>query len=138
MMLPKTNRRVLVAKLGLDGHDRGLKVVARMLRDAGFEVIYTGLFQTAQSVVRAAVEEDVGVIGISILSGAHLTIVPRVLAALSDAGVSIPVVVGGTIPPSDVSTLRDAGVAAVLPSGVSDQDIVRVVSEAAARASPSC
>jgi methylmalonyl-CoA mutase C-terminal domain/subunit len=119
--------RVLVAKLGLDGHDRGVKVVARILRDAGYEVIYTGLFQTPASVVAAAVQEDVDAIGLSILSGAHLTLVPKVLSHLREAGVAIPVVVGGIIPPADVPKLREAGVAAVLTPGVSAEEILAAV-----------
>lgn len=122
--------RVLVAKLGLDGHDRGVKVVARILRDTGYEVIYTGLFQTPASVVAAAVQEDVDAIGLSILSGAHLTLVPKVLARLREADAAIPVVVGGIIPPADVPKLLDAGVAAVLTPGASADEIVDAVGRA--------
>src|ERR1019366_5331628 len=95
--------RVLVAKVGLDGHDRGIKVVARLLRDAGMEVVYTGLFQTPEMVAVAAIQEDVDVVGLSMLSGAHLTLVPLVVAALRERGSDIPVVVGGIVPPSDIS-----------------------------------
>jgi methylmalonyl-CoA mutase C-terminal domain/subunit len=110
--------RVLVAKPGLDGHDRGAKIVARALRDAGFEVIFTGIRQRVEDIVAAAVQEDVAVVGLSILSGAHLALSTRVLEALRAAGAGdITVVVGGTIPPSDVPRLLAAGVAAVFPTG---------------------
>lgn len=116
--------RVLVAKLGLDGHDRGVKVVARLLRDAGYEVVYTGLRQTPERVVAAAIDEDVDVIGLSMLSGAHLALVPPVLEHLTANWVDIPVVVGGIIPDRDLPTLLDAGVAAVLAPGASEEEIV--------------
>ena len=106
--------RVLMAKCGLDGHDRGVKVVARGLRDAGMEVIYTGLHQTAEQVVAAAVQEDVDVIGLSILSGAHMTTFPKLLALLRDQGAGdILVVGGGTILPEDIQVLKAMGVAEV-------------------------
>ena len=108
---------MLVAKVGLDGHDRGVKVVARILRDAGYEVIYTGLFQTPDTVAAAAVDEDVDAIGLSMLSGAHMTLAPKVVAKLREAGVDIPVVVGGIIPAADVQKLIDLGVAGVLTPG---------------------
>ncbi len=120
--------RVLVAKVGLDGHDRGVKVVARILRDAGMEVVYTGLFQTPASVAASAIDEDVDVVGVSMLSGAHLTLAPLVVAALRERGSSIPVVVGGIVPPDDVPLLREAGVAAVLGPGASAEEIVATVS----------
>ncbi|NLA37558.1 MAG: cobalamin B12-binding domain-containing protein [Actinobacteria bacterium] len=119
--------RVLVAKLGLDGHDRGVKVVARLLRDAGYEVIYTGLRQTPERVVAAAIDEDVDVIGLSMLSGAHLALVPPVLERLAAEGVDIPVVVGGIIPERDVDTLTNAGVAAILAPGASEAEIISVL-----------
>jgi methylmalonyl-CoA mutase cobalamin-binding domain/chain len=122
--------RILVAKVGLDGHDRGVKVVARILRDAGFEVIYTGLFQTPDTVAAAAVDEDVAAIGLSMLSGAHLTLAPRVVQKVRDRGSDIPVVVGGIIPDADVAKLKADGVAAVLPPGSSAEDVVRVMREA--------
>lgn len=104
--------RVLVAKPGLDGHDRGAKVVARALRDAGMEVIYTGLHQTAEQVVEAAIQEDVDIIGLSILSGAHLTIFPRVKELLSENGADdIVLMGGGTIPQDDIETLKTQGFA---------------------------
>ncbi|HET8989547.1 MAG TPA: cobalamin B12-binding domain-containing protein [Acidimicrobiales bacterium] len=120
--------RVLVAKVGLDGHDRGVKVVARILRDAGMEVVYTGLFQTPESVAASAIDEDVDVVGVSMLSGAHLTLAPLVVAALRARGSDIPVVVGGIVPPDDVALLHEAGVAAVLGPGASAQEIVATVS----------
>ena len=115
---------MLVAKVGLDGHDRGVKVVARILRDAGFEVVYTGLFQTPETVAAAAVDEDVDAIGLSMLSGAHLTLAPLVVQAVRDRGIDIPVVVGGIVPPHDVDTLREAGVAAVLTPGATADEVV--------------
>ena len=106
--------RVLVAKPGLDGHDRGAKVIASSLRDAGMEVIYTGLRQTPEQIASAALQEDADVIGLSILSGSHRELIPSVLDALRDAGAGdVPVVVGGIIPEADVASLREAGVAAV-------------------------
>jgi methylmalonyl-CoA mutase C-terminal domain/subunit len=116
--------RILVAKVGLDGHDRGVKVVARILRDAGFEVIYTGLFQTPETVASAAVDEDVDAIGLSMLSGAHLTLAPLVVEAVRERGVDIPVVVGGIVPAHDVAELRAAGVADVLTPGASAAEVV--------------
>lgn len=119
--------RVLVAKVGLDGHDRGVNVITRLLRDSGMEVVYTGLFQTPESVARTAVDEDVDVVGLSILSGAHLTLVPLVLDALREVGADIPVVVGGIIPHEDVEALHEAGVAATFGPGSSLQDIVATI-----------
>jgi methylmalonyl-CoA mutase, C-terminal domain len=119
--------RVLVAKVGLDGHDRGVKVVARILRDAGFEVIYTGLFQTPEMVARAAVDEDVDAIGLSMLSGAHLTLAPKVVAKVREAGLDVPVIVGGIVPDKDVPALTAAGVAAVLTPGASSDAVVAAV-----------
>jgi methylmalonyl-CoA mutase C-terminal domain/subunit len=119
--------RVLVAKVGLDGHDRGVKVVARILRDAGMEVVYTGLFQTPETVAAAAVDEDVDVVGLSMLSGAHLTLAPLVVAALRAAGSEARVVVGGIVPTNDVAALREAGVAAVFGPGASADEIIATV-----------
>src|SRR5512136_2042061 len=110
---PELSRRirVLVAKPGLDGHDRGAKVVARALRDAGMEVIYTGLRQTPEMIAEAALQEDVDAIGLSILSGAHMTLVPRTMQLLKDAGLGeVAVFVGGIIPDDDVQPLKDSGV----------------------------
>ena len=110
--------KVLIAKPGLDGHDRGAKVLARGLRDEGFEVIYTGLRQTPEMIVTAALQEDVDVVGLSILSGAHMTLVPRVMKLLSEGGLAdVLVTVGGIIPDDDVPKLREAGVAAVFGPG---------------------
>lgn len=117
--------RVLVAKPGLDGHDRGAKVIARALRDAGMEVIYTGLRQTPEMIVNAALDEDVQVIGLSILSGAHMAIVPRVLELLRERDMTdVLVVVGGIIPDDDVRQLKQLGVAAVFQPGTSLQSVV--------------
>lgn len=124
--------RVLVAKVGLDGHDRGVKVVARILRDAGYEVIYTGLFQTPETVAAAAVDEDVDAIGLSMLSGAHMTLAPLVVDKLRERGVDIPVVVGGIVPDADVAKLVAAGVAGVLTPGASSEDVVAAIREAIA------
>jgi methylmalonyl-CoA mutase C-terminal domain/subunit len=123
--------RVLVAKPGLDGHDRGAKVVARGLRDAGMEVIYTGLHQTPAQIVRAALEEDVRVVGLSILSGAHMRLVPEVLDGLRAAGLSdVRVMVGGIIPDDDAAALVASGVAAVFPPGTPIEQIVAFVRSA--------
>ena len=119
--------RILVAKVGLDGHDRGIKVVARILRDAGFEVIYTGLFQTPDKVAAAAVDEDVDAIGLSMLSGAHLTLAPLVVERVRERGLDIPVVVGGIVPEPDVAKLLEAGVAAVLTPGSTSDEVVTVM-----------
>jgi len=118
--------RVLIAKPGLDGHDRGAKVIARALRDAGMEVIYTGLRQTPEQIVSAAVQEDVDVIGLSILSGAHMVILPRVLELLREKGVAdqITLVAGGIIPDADIATLKKAGVAEIFQPGTSSQAII--------------
>lgn len=119
--------RILVAKVGLDGHDRGVKIVARILRDAGFEVVYTGLFQTPDTVAAAAVDEDVDAIGLSMLSGAHMTLAPLVVDKVRERGVDIPVIVGGIIPDDDVDDLLAAGVAAVLTPGASADEVVDAV-----------
>ena len=125
---PRRRYKVLVAKMGLDGHDRGAKVVARALRDAGFEVIYTGLRQTPQQVAIAAVQEDVDVIGVSILNGAHFHLMEKLLRHLKELGAEdIPVVLGGTIPVLDVVPLKKLGVRAVFLPGTSLRDIVETV-----------
>ncbi|HEX8924536.1 MAG TPA: cobalamin B12-binding domain-containing protein [Terriglobales bacterium] len=122
--------RVLVAKPGLDGHDRGAKVIARALRDAGMEVIYTGLRQTPEMVVTAAIQEDVDAIGLSILSGAHNAIVPRVMELLAQQGVNdVLVMVGGIIPDQDVDGLKSKGVNAVFQPGTPLDDIVKFIRE---------
>lgn len=127
--------RVLIAKPGLDGHDRGAKVMTRALRDAGMEVIYTGLFQTPEMIVRAAADEDVDVVGLSILSGAHNALIPQVVQALDEAGLGdVLIVVGGTIPPGDVQGLYDAGVSAVFGPGTPlDEAIEYIYSHAPRR-----
>ena len=122
--------RVLVAKPGLDGHDRGAKIVARALRDAGFEVIYTGLHQTPEQIVATAVQEDVDAIGLSVLSGAHNYLFPRVLELLREKGADdIAVFGGGIIPAEDIEALKARGVKALFTPGTSTQDIIRFVRE---------
>jgi methylmalonyl-CoA mutase C-terminal domain/subunit len=121
------NTRVLVAKVGLDGHDRGIKVVARLLRDAGMEVVYTGLFQTPETVAVAAIQEDVDVVGLSMLSGAHMTLAPLVVQALRERGSEIPVVLGGIVPSHDLDELHELGIAAVFGPGASAEEIVRTI-----------
>jgi methylmalonyl-CoA mutase C-terminal domain/subunit len=128
--------RVLLAKPGLDGHDRGVKVVALALRDAGCEVIYTGLHRTSEQIVEAAVQEDADVVGLSILSGAHLAYSQQVLEGLRAAGSSAPVVVGGNIPLSDHAALRAQGVAAVIATGSPLEEVVRAVRDAASQRLP--
>lgn len=123
-----------MAKVGLDGHDRGLRVVARILRDAGCEVVYAGLRQSPETIAAMSAQEDVDVVGVSMHNGAHLTIGPAVVGALRAAGLETPVVVGGIVPPDDVTVLLDAGVAAVLGPGASNEEVVASVRSAAARA----
>jgi methylmalonyl-CoA mutase C-terminal domain/subunit len=116
--------KVLIAKPGLDGHDRGAKVLARGLRDEGFEVVYTGLRQTPEMIATAALQEDVDVVGLSILSGAHMTLVPRVCSLLAEKGLDdVLVVAGGIIPDEDVAPLRQAGVAAVFGPGTTIAEV---------------
>lgn len=123
--------RIVIGKPGLDGHDRGAKVVARAMRDAGFEVIYTGLHRTPEEIVATVVQEDADAVGLSILSGAHMTLVPRVIDGLREEGAAdVVVLVGGTIPPDDATRLRDLGVAAVMTPGATLQDAVEAVREA--------
>ncbi len=122
--------RVLVAKPGLDGHDRGAKVVARALRDAGYEVIYTGLRQTPQQIVDAAIQEDVDLVGLSCLSGAHMTLFPRIKQMLVGEGAEdIVVFGGGIVPDADAAALKDAGVEAVFGPGTDTREIVRFIEE---------
>jgi methylmalonyl-CoA mutase C-terminal domain/subunit len=122
--------RVLIAKPGLDGHDRGAKVIARALRDAGMEVIYTGLRQTPEMIAAAAVQEDVDVVGLSILSGAHLTLAPRLMELLRAQGMDdVLVLIGGIIPDSDIPALKQAGIAEVFLPGTSTQDIVKFIQD---------
>jgi methylmalonyl-CoA mutase C-terminal domain/subunit len=120
--------RVLVAKPGLDGHDRGAKIIARAFRDAGFEVIYTGLRQTPEQVVTAALQEDVDVIGLSVLSGAHMTLCPRIMALMKKEKLDdVLVLVGGIIPDQDIPKLKQLGVSEVFQPGVSTEDIIDYV-----------
>jgi methylmalonyl-CoA mutase C-terminal domain/subunit len=120
--------RVVIAKPGLDGHDRGAKVIARALRDAGMEVIYTGLRQTPEQIVSAAVQEDADVIGLSILSGAHLHICPRIMELLAERGIDdVMVVIGGIIPDADIPKLNELGIRGVFQPGTPMQDIVDFV-----------
>jgi methylmalonyl-CoA mutase C-terminal domain/subunit len=122
--------RILVAKAGLDGHDRGAKIIARALRDAGFEVIYTGLHQTPEMIAEAAVQEDVDAVGLSILSGAHMTLFPAVMNALKERGAEdVAVFGGGIVPQDDIDTLKQKGVKEIFTPGVSTQDIVTWIHE---------
>ena len=120
--------RVLVAKPGLDGHDRGAKIIARAFRDAGFEVVYTGLRQTPEQVVTAALQEDVDVIGLSVLSGAHMTLCPRIMELMKKEKLDdVLVLVGGIIPDQDIPKLKNLGVSEVFQPGVSTEDIIEYV-----------
>ena len=128
--MPEKKIRVLIAKPGLDGHDRGAKVVARALRDAGMEVIYTGLRQTPEMIVEAALQEDVDVIGLSILSGAHMALFPRIMNLLKENGLDdVLVVAGGIIPDEDVPALKEIGIRAVFGPGTSTEEIVKFIEE---------
>ncbi len=127
--------RVLVAKPGLDGHDRGAKVVARALRDAGMEVIYTGLRQTPEMIAEAALQEDVDVVGLSILSGAHMALAPRIMELLKVNGQDqVKVFIGGIIPDEDIPRLKELGIAGVYGPGASTETIVKEITEAVQRA----
>jgi methylmalonyl-CoA mutase C-terminal domain/subunit len=128
--MPETKIRVLLAKPGLDGHDRGVKVIARALRDAGMEVIYTGLRQTPEQIVSAALQEDVDIIGLSILSGAHMTIFPRVLELMREKGMEDVILFGGgIIPEDDTPRLKEFGVGEVFLPGTSTEDIIKYIRE---------
>lgn len=128
--MPETKIRVLLAKPGLDGHDRGVKVIARALRDAGMEVIYTGLRQTPEQIVNAALQEDVDIVGLSILSGAHMTIFPRVLGLMKEKGMDdVLFFGGGIIPEDDIPKLKEAGVSSVFLPGASTEDIIKFIRE---------
>ena len=124
--------RVVLAKLGLDGHDRGIKVVARILRDAGMEVIYLGLRQTTDSIVSAAEQEDADAIGLSMHNAGHMTLAPAMVNALAEAELNTPVIVGGIIPEPDVQPLLDGGVAVVLGPGASAEEVAQSVRDAVA------
>jgi methylmalonyl-CoA mutase, C-terminal domain len=119
--------RIVLAKLGLDGHDRGLKVVARILRDAGMEVVYLGLRQSAEGVAEVVEQEDADAVGISMHNASHLTLAPEMVEALRRAGLETPVIIGGIVPEADVEALREAGVAAVLGPGASAVEVVEAV-----------
>jgi methylmalonyl-CoA mutase C-terminal domain/subunit len=124
---PSTGKkiRVVVAKPGLDGHDRGAKIIARALRDAGMEVIYTGLHQTPEQIVETVIQEDANAVGLSVLSGAHMTLVPRIVALLEEQGIDdVVVIVGGTIPSDDIPELKRLGVAEVFTPGSSTEAII--------------
>jgi methylmalonyl-CoA mutase C-terminal domain/subunit len=128
--MPEKRIRVLIAKPGLDGHDRGAKVICRALRDAGMEVIYTGLRRTPEEIVNAAIQEDVDLVGLSILSGAHPILFPRILKMLKDKGAEdIPVIAGGIIPEKDVAKMKKAGIREIFLPGTSTRDIVGWVQE---------
>jgi methylmalonyl-CoA mutase C-terminal domain/subunit len=131
--VPDRKIRVVIAKPGLDGHDRGAKIIARALRDAGMEVIYTGLHQTPEQIVETAIQEDADAVGVSILSGAHMTLVPRIVEGLREAGADdVLVVVGGTIPHDDAEELKSLGVAAVFGPGAPTGEIVDFLQAAVA------
>lgn len=120
--------RVLIAKPGLDGHDRGAKVIARALRDAGFEVIYTGLHQTSEMIIQAAIQEDVQVVGISVLSGAHNAMVPEIMAGLKKAGMNdVLILLGGIIPDEDIPEMKKAGVQMIFTPGASLEDVIAYI-----------
>lgn len=122
--------RILIAKPGLDGHDRGAKVIARALRDAGFEVIYTGLRQTPEMIAEAALQEDVDVVGLSVLSGAHMTLVPRIREVMDENELNdVPLILGGIIPEDDHQALEEVGVRAIFGPGTNTSDIVRRIHE---------
>ena len=126
--MPDRPVKVLIAKPGLDGHDRGAKIIARALRDAGMEVIYTGLHQTPEQIVETAIQEDADAVGISILSGAHMTLVPKVTAKLREAGMNdVLVVVGGIIPDDDVAALKEAGVAETFGPGTTIAEVAEYI-----------
>ena len=123
--------RVVVAKVGLDGHDRGAKIIARALRDAGMEVIYTGLHQTPEQIVETVIQEDAHAVGLSILSGAHMTLVPRIVELLREQGIDdVVVTVGGTIPSDDIPELKRLGVAEVFTPGSSTEEIIGFIRDA--------
>ena len=128
--------RIVLAKLGLDGHDRGLRIVGRMLRDAGMEVIQLGLRQTTDTIVAAARDEDADAVGLSMHNAGHLTLAPRMLRALADAGLDIPLVIGGIVPEQDVETLRELGVAAILGPGASTETVVETIRGVVQRTAP--
>jgi methylmalonyl-CoA mutase C-terminal domain/subunit len=127
--------RILMAKVGLDGHDRGLRLVSRILRDAGCEVIYAGLRQSPATITAAVIEEDVDVVGLSMHNGSHLTLAPTVVRALRASGLHTPVVIGGIVPPMDIPVLRAEGISRVLGPGASNAEVITAIREAVAAAS---
>ena len=134
--MPDRKLRILVAKPGLDGHDRGAKIIARALRDAGMEVIYTGLHQTPEQIVETVIQEDADAVGLSILSGAHMTLVPRIVELLKEQEIDdVVVTVGGTIPNDDIKPLKDLGVSEVFTPGAPTQAIIDFI-RSAVEASP--
>ncbi|MDH5423273.1 MAG: cobalamin B12-binding domain-containing protein [Acidimicrobiia bacterium] len=122
--------RIVLAKIGFDGHDRGLRMVARILRDAGFEVIYLGLRQTTENVVAVVEQEDADAVGLSMHNAQHLTLAPKMVKSLRSAGLDVPVILGGVVPDQDIAPLLEAGVAVILGPGTSAEDVVRSVREA--------
>ena len=122
--------RVVLAKLGFDGHDRGIKIVARILRDAGMEVIYLGLRQSYKNVVNAVEQEDADAIGLSMHNASHMTLAPKMVAALAEAGLEVPVVVGGIVPDEDIEPLLEKGVAAILGPGASAEEVAQTIRDA--------
>lgn len=133
--MPERKIRVLIAKPGLDGHDRGAKVIARALRDAGMEVIYTGIRQTPQMIAEAALQEDVDVVGLSILSGAHMTLFPQIMKLLKEYGLEEALVVaGGIIPDEDVPALKEMGIAGIFGPGTLTQEVIGFIQERVASA----
>ncbi len=129
-MSDTTPVRIVLAKLGLDGHDRGIKVVARILRDAGMEVIYLGLRQTTASIIAAAEQEDADAIGLSMHNAGHLTLGPAMIEAMREAELEVPLIIGGIVPDQDITQLLDAGVAVVLGPGASSESVVASVRDA--------
>lgn len=127
--------RVVLAKLGFDGHDRGIKIVARILRDAGMEVIYLGLRQSYKNVVNAVEQEDADAVGLSMHNASHMTLAPKMVDALAEAGLEVPVIVGGIVPDEDVEPLREAGVGAILGPGASAEEVAQAVRDAVAAVS---
>jgi methylmalonyl-CoA mutase C-terminal domain/subunit len=124
--------RVVLAKLGFDGHDRGIKIVARILRDAGMEVIYLGLRQSYKNVVNAVEQEDADAVGLSMHNASHMTLGPKMVTALAEAGLDVPVIIGGIVPDEDVAPLKEKGVAAILGPGASAEEVARTVRDSVA------
>ena len=124
--------RVVLAKLGFDGHDRGIKIVARILRDAGMEVIYLGLRQSYKNVVNAVEQEDADAVGLSMHNASHMTLAPKMVNALAEAGLEVPVIVGGIVPDEDIEPLKEAGVGAILGPGASAEEVAQAVRDAVA------